>query len=149
MTLVHAFLLFRIADKVGLEGVRLHDLRHTHATLLMKLNVNPKVVSERLGHSSTRLTMDTYSHMLPGLQASAVAGLEGALAPKVAMGPAVSRLLARLINKGPGKIPWTLSMPRNGTLGGIRTHDLCLRRTAVGMLFYPARYEIRTSRPVG
>jgi len=135
----------RIADRVGFQGVRLHDLRHTHATLLM----NPKVVSERLGHSSTRLTMDTYSHMLPGLQASAVAGLEGALAPKVAMDPAVSRLLARLINKGPGKIPWTLSMPKNGTLGGIRTHDLCLRRTAVGMLFYTARYEIRTSRPVG
>ena len=121
----------RIAGKAGLEGVRLHDLRHTHATLLMKLNVNPKVVSERLGHSSTRLTMDTYSHMLPGLQASAVAGLEGALAPKVAMDPAVSRLLARLINKGPGKMPWTLSMPKNGTLGGIRTHDLCLRRAAL------------------
>ena len=121
----------RIAGKAGLEGVRLHDLRHTHATLLMKLNVNPKVVSERLGHSSARITMDTYSHMLPGLQASAVAGLEGALAPKVAMNPAVSRLLARLINKGPGKIPWTLSMPRNGTLGGIRTHDLCLRRAAL------------------
>ena len=121
----------RIADRVRFQGVRLHDLRHTHATLLMKLNVNPKVVSERLGHSSTRLTMDTYSHMLPGLQASAVAGLEGALAPKVAMDPAVSRLLARLINKGPGKIPWTLSMPKNGTLGGIRTHDLCLRRAAL------------------
>ena len=69
----------RIADRVGFQGVRLHDLRHTHATLLMKLNVNPKVVSERLGHSSTRLTMDTYSHMLPGFQASAVAGLEGDL----------------------------------------------------------------------
>ena len=105
MTLVHAFLLFRIADKVGLEGVRLHDLRHAHATLLIKLTVNPEVVSERLWHSSTRLTMDTYSHMLPGLQASEVAGLEGAIAPKVAMDPAVRRLLAKLINKGPGKMP--------------------------------------------
>ena len=57
----------------------------------MKLNVNPKVVSERLGDSSTRLTMDTYSHVLPGLQASAIAGLEGALAPNVAMSPAVSK----------------------------------------------------------
>ena len=133
----------RIADKVGLQGVRLHDLRHTHATLLMKLNVNPKVVSERLGHSSTRLTMDIYSHMLPGLQGSAVAGLEGALAPKVAMDPAVSRLLARLINKGPGKIPWTLSMPKNGTLGGIRTHDLCLRRTVENSLVWVVRFVRR------
>ena len=82
----------RIAGKARLGGVRLNDLRHSHATLLMKLNVNPKVVSERLGHSSTRLTMDSYSHMLPGLQASAIAGLERALAPKVAMSPAVSRL---------------------------------------------------------
>ena len=94
----------------------------------MKMNVHPKVVSERLGHSSTRLTMDTYSHVLPGMQASAVAGLEGVLAPKVAMSPAVSRLLARLINTGPGKIPRRIAVPKNGVLGGIRTHDLCLCR---------------------
>ena len=81
----------RIAGKAGLGGVRLHDLRHTHATLLMNLNVHPKVVSERLRHSSTRLTMDTYAHVLPGMQASAVAGLEGVLAPKVAVRPAVSK----------------------------------------------------------
>ena len=122
----------RIASKAGLRGVRLHALRHTYATLLMKLNVNSKVVSEHLGHSSTRLTTGTYSHMLPGLQASAVAGLEGTLASKVAISPAVSRLLARLINKGPGKIPRTLSVPRSRVLGGIRTHDLCLRRAALG-----------------
>jgi len=95
----------RIAGKAGLSRVRLHDLRYNHATLLMNLNVHPKMVSERLGHSSTRLTMDTYSHVLPGMKASAVAGLEGVLAPKMAMSPAVSRLLASLINTGPGKIP--------------------------------------------
>ena len=106
----------RIAGKAGLSRVRLHDLRHTHATLLMKMNVHPKVVSERLGHSSTRLTMDTYSHVLPGMQASAVAGLEGVLAPKVAMSPAVSRLLARLIDTGPGKIPWRIVVPGNSPL---------------------------------
>ena len=106
----------RIAGKAGLSRVRLHDLRHTHATLLMKMNVHPKVVSERLGHSSTRLTMDTYSHVLPGMQASAVAGLEGVLAPKVAMSPAVSRLLARLIDTGSGKIPWRIAVPRNSPL---------------------------------
>jgi len=72
--------------------------------------------------------MDTYSHVLPGMQASAVAGLEGVLAPKVAMSPAVSRLLARLVNTGPGKIPWRIAVPKNGALGGIRAHDLCLRR---------------------
>jgi integrase len=61
----------RISGKAGLSRVRLHDLRHTHATLVMNLNVHPKVLSERLGHSSTKLTMDTYSHVLPGMQASA------------------------------------------------------------------------------
>ncbi len=89
-TITHAFA--DIVKLAGLPHVRFHDLRHTHATLLMKLNVNPKVVSERLGHSSTRLTMDTYSHVLPGMQASVVAGLEGVLAPKVAMSAAVSRM---------------------------------------------------------
>ena len=73
----------------------------------------------------------SYSHMLPGLQASAVAGLERALAPKIAMSPTVSKLLTRLTDKGPGEIPWTLSVPRSGALGGIRTHDLCLLRAAL------------------
>jgi integrase len=51
--------------------VRLHDLRHTHATLLLKSGANPKVVSERLGHASAAFTMDVYSHVLPGLQREA------------------------------------------------------------------------------
>lgn len=75
--------------------------------------------------------------MLPGLQASAVAGLERALAPKIAMSPTVSKLLTRLTDKGPGEIPWTLSVPRSGALGGIRTHDLSLRRAAL----YPAELQ--------
>lgn len=47
---------------------RFYDLRHTHATLLLKAGVHPKIVSERLGHSSITLTLDTYSHVLPGMQ---------------------------------------------------------------------------------
>lgn len=54
---------------------RLYDLRHTHATMLLKANVNPKVVSERLGHSGIALTLDTYSHVLPTIQEAAVAAL--------------------------------------------------------------------------
>ena len=61
----------RIINKAGLKRIRLHDLRHTHATLMLKAGVHPKVVSERLGHSNIGITLDIYSHVLPGLQESA------------------------------------------------------------------------------
>ena len=57
-----------IAESVGLRGVRLHDLRHAHATILLQQGTNPKIVQERLGHSSVSTTLDIYSHVLPGLQ---------------------------------------------------------------------------------
>lgn len=53
--------------KAGLSDVRLHDLRHTHATLMLKAGVHPKILSERLGHANIGITLDTYSHVLPGL----------------------------------------------------------------------------------
>jgi len=61
----------KLAKSVGISGIRLHDLRHTHATLMLRQGVHPKVVSERLGHSSVAITLDTYSHVLPGIQAAA------------------------------------------------------------------------------
>lgn len=61
----------RLVRREGFHGVRFHDLRHTHATLLLKMGVHPKIVQERLGHSSIRITLDLYSHVLPGLQKDA------------------------------------------------------------------------------
>ena len=61
----------RIVQSIGLHGVRFHDLRHTHATLMLWQGIHPKIVSERLGHSSIAITLDTYSHVLPGLQEAA------------------------------------------------------------------------------
>ena len=63
---------------------RMYDLRHTHATMLLEANVNPKIVSERLGHASVSLTLDTYSHILPTIQDAAVEALGASLykAPK-------------------------------------------------------------------
>jgi integrase len=55
----------------GLPRIRFHDLRHTHATLLLKARIPIKVVSERLGHSTPGFTMATYQHVLPGMQAEA------------------------------------------------------------------------------
>ena len=66
----------RVLAKAGLPHIRFHDLRHTHASLLLKAGVNPKVVSERLGHASVSFTLDVYSHVMPGLQESAAAKLE-------------------------------------------------------------------------
>jgi len=64
--------------------IRFHDLRHTSATQLLKAGVHPKVVSERLGHASIGITLDTYSHVMPGMQEEAAekidAGLRAALA---------------------------------------------------------------------
>lgn len=54
-----------------------HDLRHTHATLLLRQGINIKVISERLGHSTVAMTLDTYSHLMPDMQETAVKALEG------------------------------------------------------------------------
>lgn len=61
----------RTVAKVDVPAISLHDLRHTHATLLLKAGVNVKVVSERLGHANTAFTMNVYQHVLPGMQAAA------------------------------------------------------------------------------
>jgi integrase len=65
--------------RVSLRPIRFHDLRHTCATLLLSGNVNPKVVSEMLGHASISITLDTYSHLLPDMQEKAAKALEEAL----------------------------------------------------------------------
>jgi integrase len=57
--------------KAGVKVIRFHDARHTHATLLLKAGVHPKIVQERLGHSSISITLDTYSHVIPGMQETA------------------------------------------------------------------------------
>jgi integrase len=66
----------KIAKDAGVEGARLHDLRHAHASVMLKAGIAAKVVSERLGHSRIGITLDTYSHVLPGLQDDAAAKFE-------------------------------------------------------------------------
>jgi integrase len=74
--------------------LRLHDLRHIHATVLLKAGVHPRVVQERLGHSSIATTLDIYSHTVPGLQ-KAVAERLDSLLPKVESEENVGKLLAK------------------------------------------------------
>lgn len=68
-----------LLERAGLPPIRFHDLRHTCATLLLSKDVNAKVVSEMLGHSSISVTLDIYSHLLPDMQEKAAKALEEAL----------------------------------------------------------------------
>jgi integrase len=65
-----------LLKRAGLPDIRFHDLRHSHATLLLSQGVHPKVVQERLGHSQISVTMDTYSHLLPTMQREAAGQLD-------------------------------------------------------------------------
>ncbi|WP_134686488.1 site-specific integrase [Brevibacillus migulae] len=62
---------YDLMKKAGVKRIRFHDLRHTHASLMLLMGENVKVVSERLGHANSRITLDTYSHLLPNMQRDA------------------------------------------------------------------------------
>jgi integrase len=69
----------RAIGKTTLAQLRFHDLRHAHATHMLANGVHPKVASERLGHSKVGITLDLYSHVIPGMQADAAATVDAAL----------------------------------------------------------------------
>ena len=81
--LIHPGNLSTIFDRLvrvsTLPRLSLHGLRHTHATILMGSSVPVKVVSERLGHATVQITLDTYSHVQPGMQAQAAAAFATAM----------------------------------------------------------------------
>lgn len=82
----------RLYNQQASEGAKvhpitLHDLRHTHATLLLQAGVHPKVVQERLGHANISITMDLYSHVMPTVQKAAVSAFEAVLAQTAHDGP--------------------------------------------------------------
>jgi integrase len=70
---------YSLLQRAGLPHIRFHDLRHTAATLLLGRGVNPKIVSEMLGHATIAITLDIYSHVLPTMQQSAAAEMDAAL----------------------------------------------------------------------
>jgi integrase len=76
-SITHAWV--KLVRKCGLRGIRLHDARHTHATIMLKQGVHPKIVQERLGHANISTTLDTYSHVSPGLQEAAAKGFDDIL----------------------------------------------------------------------
>ncbi|MNW49998.1 putative prophage phiRv2 integrase [compost metagenome] len=87
---------YKILDQIQKEHpkfprIRFHDLRHTHATLLLKAGIHPKIVQERLGHSSINVTLDTYSHVLPNLQEAVLNSIgDSILGGRINENPALS-----------------------------------------------------------
>lgn len=77
----------RLIAKTDLPQIRFHDLRHSHATQLLAAGVHPKIASERLGHSTIGITLDLYSHVMPGMQANAAEQVDAAI--KAAKKPAI------------------------------------------------------------
>jgi integrase len=71
-----------MAKKAGVKTIRFHDARHTHASVLLKQGVHPKIVQERLGHASIAITLDLYSHISPGMQEAAAKSFDDAFAKK-------------------------------------------------------------------
>jgi integrase len=70
---------YPLLERAGLPRLRFHDLRHTAATLLLSRGINPKVVSEMLGHSHVSVTLGIYSHVLPHMQRQAASARDAAL----------------------------------------------------------------------
>lgn len=71
-----------MAARAGVKVIRLHDARHTHACLMLKQGIHPKVIQERLGHASIAITLDTYSHVAPELQEAAAKRFDEAMGNK-------------------------------------------------------------------
>ena len=68
-----------LLERDGLPTNRLHDLRHTYATLLLSQGEHPKIVADVLGHANISMTLDTYSHVLPHMQAGAAEAMRAVL----------------------------------------------------------------------
>jgi len=66
------------AGQASLRVIRLHDARRTHASIMLKQGIHPRIVQERLGHADIAITLDTYSHISPGLQAAAAKSFDEA-----------------------------------------------------------------------
>lgn len=71
----------RAVKNSGQARIRLHDLRHTHATLALQVGIHPKVVSERLGHANISITLDVYSHAIPAMEEEAAAKIAALFMP--------------------------------------------------------------------
>ncbi|HEY6592851.1 MAG TPA: site-specific integrase, partial [Asanoa sp.] len=78
----------RLVDRAGLPKIRLHDVRHTYATVALDAGVNPKIVSERIGHASLAFTLQVYTHRSEGRDRDAAAAVAALIMPGAQQAPA-------------------------------------------------------------
>jgi integrase len=71
----------KVLHESGLREIRFHDLRHTAASLMLNHGIPPLIVSKRLGHSKISITLDTYGHLLPGMQQETADFIDGLVTP--------------------------------------------------------------------
>jgi integrase len=90
----------RISERCGLPHIRLHDIRHSYATAALKAGVNPKIVSQRLGHASVGFTLTVYSHALPGFDREAADAMAAAI-----LGTDLDEVVSKSVSKGPENAP--------------------------------------------
>ena len=134
--------LVALRDRLGLEGTRLHDVRHMVVTELLRQGLNVKVVSETAGHSSTAFTLDTYSHVLPSMQGEVADAME------VAFGSATGSKRSRRLICSRAIVAGSDSAGRGGrTLTGRSPRDFESRASASSAI--PACGPKRTSRVTG
>ncbi len=84
--LIHEFPRFLARLGRGFQRVRFHDLRHSHATQLLLAGVHPKIAQERLGHSTIAITLDLYSHVMPGMQEDAASKVDATIRAAIEKG---------------------------------------------------------------
>jgi len=87
-----------IACSLSQKGISLHGLRHAHATIMLQQGIHPKIVQERLGHSSISTTLDIYSHVVPGLQEAAAQRFEDSL-PNTSLPDLEKKVTENLVGK--------------------------------------------------
>ena len=133
-TVTHTWI--KLVRRTGLGRIRLHDARHSHASLMLKAGTYPKIVQERLGHASIQITLDTYSHVAPGLQEAAAERFDDLVNPR-RENEAVKNMISYFDGRPVMITPLSVILAsKSGTPRGIRTHDPRFRRPMLCPLSY-------------
>ncbi|GAB7190966.1 hypothetical protein NUM3379_16730 [Kineococcus sp. NUM-3379] len=131
----------RLVEAAGVPRIRLHDLRHTHASLALAAGVDIKVVSDRLGHSTTTITADLYTHVVPAVARSAADAIAAAVAyTRGGAARDISEVLAHADLEGAGRGPPEGEVAgQAGRPRGTRTHNPRIKRAGRGVRRGPGR----------
>jgi len=105
----------------GLPRIRLHDVRHSYASAALKAGISPKIISERLGHASVAFTLQTYTHLIPGMDRSAAEAAAALILRSEAHATSDGRILGRIKGESETRKNWpgTKSQASDGSGGRI------------------------------